>query len=190
MPLATYGRSQTRFDSAAPLTLNGEAFMATAIYDYQGRSLKLADDLSLITWLRNHAGLDDVVLEAQLPEYRWGSRISVFTGRQTVLGYRHHESQQRPVAEIGKAIELRRQNVEAMYKSTDTEAVLQVLRHYRVRYVVVGGLERAAYPPAGIEKFNHMVANGELETAFKSGDDVIYRVVAATVEQPTGGAHW
>jgi len=190
MPLATYGRSQTRFDSAAPFTLNGEAFMANAIYDYQGRSLKLADDLRLITWLRNHTGIDDVVLEAQLPEYRWGSRMSVFTGRQTVLGYRHHESQQRPVAEIGKAIELRRQNVEAMYKSTDTEAVLQVLRHYRVRYVVVGGLERAAYPPAGIEKFNHMVANGELETAFKSGDDVIYRVVAATVEQPTGGAHW
>lgn len=183
LPLATYGRSQTRFDPSAALTLDGEAFLAYAIYDYNGQRLRLAADQRLIAWLRVHASHNDVIAEAQLPEYRWGSRISTFTGRPTILGYRHHVVQQHPVAALGKVIELRKQNVEAIYTSTDLQAVWQALQHYDVRYIVVGGLERAVYPKSGLDKFEEMVKNGMLETALKSGEDVIYRLIGPTKAQ-------
>jgi uncharacterized membrane protein len=190
LPLASYGRNQTRFQSSAPLTLDGEAFMGYASYDYNGQHLQLADDQKLIAWLRGNTRNGDVILEAQLPEYRWGSRLSVFTGRPTVLGYRHHESQQRPVPELGKAIELRKHNIEAMYKSLDRLATLRVLRHYGVRYIIVGGLERASYPPDGLKKFREMVTAGEAEIAFSSGDDLIYRVADPAATPAAYGAHW
>jgi YYY domain-containing protein len=177
LPLATYGRSQTRFDPSAAPTLDGEAFLASAIYEYNGNPLKLADDQRLIAWLRVHAGRDDVIAEAQLPEYRWGSRISTFTGRPTILGYRYHEAQQHPVAAFDKVIELRKKNVEALYTSTDPQTVWNLLQHYEVRYIVVGGLERITYPKSGLEKFKDMVKDNMLETAFKSGNDVIYRSI-------------
>lgn len=190
IPLATYGRHQTRFAPAMPMTLDGEAFLAEANHEYNGRRLSLADDQRLSAWLRDHAGRKDVILEAQLPEYRWGSRISTFTGRPTILGYRHHETQQRPLAELGKVIELRKQNIEALYRSTDTQAVLRVLRHYDVRYIVVGGLERAVYPVAGLDKFKAMIGNGALEAALTSGEDVIYRVIDTGAARTDGGARW
>jgi uncharacterized membrane protein len=189
LPLATYGRNQTRFAPSAPPTLDGEAFLADASYDYQGTRLRLADDQRIIAWLRRHTAPDAVILEAQLPEYRWGSRISAFTGRPTVLGYRHHESQQRPLPELRKAIELRRRNVAALYASADAQAALDLLRHYRVKYIVVGGLERAIYPAPGLEKFQAMAGRGDLETVFAHGDDRVYRV-AATDTGPADEARW
>lgn len=189
LPLAAYGRMHSRFDPQAPATLDGEAFLAYAIHDVGGKRVRLADDARLIRWLREHAATDAVIVEAQRPEYRWGSRMSSFTGRPTLLGYRHHQSQQRPVPALGEAIELRRQNVAAIYESADAARTLAVLRHYRAQYVIVGGLERAVYPAAGLAKFAALAGSGGLEVAFAAGDDVIYRVVAvsATATAATAG---
>ncbi|MGE5172129.1 MAG: DUF2298 domain-containing protein [Rudaea sp.] len=180
LPLAIAGRAHARFAPPAPPSLDGEAFLERAVYAFGEEPLRLADDARLIRWLRHNSRIDDVVLEAQLPEYRWGSRISVFTSRPTVLGYRFHETQQRPVPTLGEAIELRRRNVSAMYASTDAERTIAALAHYRVRYVIVGGLERAAYPAPGLAKFEALAARGALQVAYRSGDDVIYRVPPAT----------
>jgi uncharacterized membrane protein len=184
LPLAVVGRGHARFAPPAPPSLDGEAFLGRAVYAFGERPLRLADDARLIDWLRRNSGIDDVVLEAQLPEYRWGSRIAVFTSRPTILGYRFHESQQRPVPALGDAIELRRRNVFAMYASTDVQRTLAALVHYHVRYVVVGGLERAAYPPQSLAKFEALAARGALEVAYRSGDDAIYRVPEMTEPDP------
>jgi uncharacterized membrane protein len=125
-----------------------------------------AGDAAIIG-LRAHAGPHDVVVEAQLPEYRWGSRISSFTGRPTVLGYRYHETQQRPVPALAEAIELRKRNVAAIYESADAAGALALLRHYGARFVVVGGLERASYPAPGLAKFAALAATGSLEIAWR-----------------------
>ncbi len=176
LPFGAYGRLQTRFDPAAPLTLDGEAFLRYAVFDLGGTRLPLAGDAAIIGWLRAHANAADVVLEAQLPEYRWGSRVSAFTGLATPLGYRHHQAQQRPAAALGEAIELRRRNVAAIYATADADAAMAALQHYGIRYVVVGGLERASYPAAGIAKFATLAAAGRLAPAFVAGADVLYRV--------------
>ena len=190
LPLATYGRSQVRFDPRAPWTLDGEAFLGYAVHDEAGQRLRLADDARIIGWLRANAGPDDVVLEAQLPEYRWGSRISTYSGRPTVLGYRYHQTQQRPLPALDAAIELRRRNVAAIYATADPARVLAALRHYRVRYVIVGGLERAVYPAAGRSAFATLAARGDLEIAMAAGDDVVYRVVGAGSAAPSRGPAW
>ncbi len=189
LPLATYGRSQARFDPQAALTLDGAAFLEYATLDVNGRRLQLADDAKIVRWLRTHAGPDDVLLEAQLPEYQWGSRISVHSGRPTVLGYRHHQRQQRPLPVLADAIELRRQNVAALYATTDLARKIAALNHYDVRYVVVGGLERAVYPAAGLAAFDALVDRGALEVALSSGADRVYRVpLAADPAVPRGPA--
>jgi uncharacterized membrane protein len=177
VPLATVGRAQGRFAAWTPLTLDGEAFLRTAEYRYDGKLLRLADDRALIDWVRAHAGAHDIVVEAQVPEYRWGSRISIYTGRPTLLGYRHHQTQQRPVPALGDAIELRRRNIAAIYESADPARTRAILAHYGARYVIVGGLERAAYPAAGLAKLAALAAEGTLEVAYRAGDDVIYRVI-------------
>src|SRR5690606_9769924 len=124
LPMASYGRWHTRFDRGLPWTLDGEAFLDRAVHQHEGHALRLADDKRLIDWLRRHSAPDEVVLEAQLPEYRWGSRISMFTGRPTLLGYRHHQSQQRTLPAFNEAIELRRQNIEAIYASQAADPAL------------------------------------------------------------------
>lgn len=190
LPFAIYGRAHTRFDPAAAPSLDGEAFLANAVYEIEGQKIRLADDYRLIRWLREHTAADDTLLEAQLPEYRWGGRISVFTGHPTVLGYRHHQSQQKPMPALGEAIELRKQNVKAIYESEDGNTALKALHHYGVRYVIIGGTERAVYPATGLAKFALLAVQGKLEPVFRSGDDVIYRVVTPEASRPVYGAHW
>jgi len=187
LPLASFGRAHTRFEPHAGPSLDGEAFLAHAVYDYNGKQLVLADDYRMIRWLREHGASRDVILEAQTPEYRWGSRMSVFTGLPTLLGYRYHESQQRPIVELRKAVELRRDNVKGLYETLDTQRCLQALHHYDVRFVVVGGLERALYPPGGLAKFHVLAQAGKLTEVFQSGEDVIYEVTGRASEP---GAHW
>ena len=175
-PLAIYGRVHSRFDPRPAMTLDGESFLATAVYQFDGHPLRLADDYRIIGWLREHARQDDTVLEAQIPEYRWGSRIAAFTGRPTLLGYRYHEIQQRPMPELNHAVELRRANVAKLYGSTDPVSTMRVLRDYRVRFIVVGGLERANYPSAGLEKFAALAQAGQLRSVYNAGEDVVYEV--------------
>ena len=64
----------------------------------------------------------------------------------------------------------------AIYETADVQRALTVLRHYGVRWIVVGGLERASYPAAGIAKFATLAAAGRLAPAFVAGADVLYRV--------------
>ena len=40
-----------------------------------------------------------------------------------------------------------------MYETVDHKRALELLREYRVRYVIVGDLERITYPGNGLSKF-------------------------------------
>jgi uncharacterized membrane protein len=101
-------------------------------------------DPPAIRWLRKHTPGDTVVLEANGPEYSPAGhgRISVFTGRPTVLGWAGHELFYHPATVLGT----RAQDIQAIYSSPDPSAVGALLARYRVEYVVVGPVERSTYP--------------------------------------------
>jgi len=112
-------------------------------------------DVAAIDWLRANADGDDVVLEAVGEDYsEFGhARISTYTGLATVLGWPGHEVQWSH--DPGR----RREEVRAVYTArgrAGTISARAVLDRYRVRWVVVGPLERTDYGDAGaatLERF-------------------------------------
>ncbi len=149
---ATPARVHDRFDVHAPHTLNGEAYMRYARYSERGKGFSLEGDLELIRWMRAHVVGTPVILEARAPLYHWGSRISVYTGLPVPLGWDWHEKQQRSVIP-GEVIDQRAREVTEMYNTVDLNRFMDLARYYRIRYVVVGALERAFYSPQGLAKF-------------------------------------
>jgi uncharacterized membrane protein len=114
------------------------------------------------------------VLEASIPPYRWGSRVSVYTGLPTVLGWESHQRQQR-AALPGGPVRRRLDAVRRIYTASDPESVLGLLRRYEVRYVYVGPLERLYYGGPGLDKFES--ARAYFEPVFENPGVRIYRVV-------------
>ena len=72
-------------------------------------------------------------------------------GLPTVIGWPWHQIQQR--TDYSFAITDRARDVREMYETTDTQRALELLSQYRVRYVVVGDLERISYVGDGLNKF-------------------------------------
>lgn len=107
-------------------------------------------DVRAIDWLRDHAPDDAVVLEAVGDDYSPAghARISTFTGLATVLGWTGHEVQWQH--DPGT----RRDEVRRAYATPDPTPARALLRRYRVRYVVVGPIERADYGEAGVAKWD------------------------------------
>ena len=62
------------------------------------------------------------------------------------------------------------------YNAIDEEFTTEFLERYDVRYIVVGQLERAAYSPEGIAKFERL--NGRTwQEVYRDGNTVIYEVI-------------
>ena len=150
---ATPAKMRDRFSSKTPHSLNGELFMLDASYAENGRSMRLDHDYYAIQWIRGHVPGTPVVLEGRAPLYHWGSRIAIYTGLPDPLGWDWHEKQQRSVIP-SPVIDQRAREVQEMYATGDMERFLKLACYYRVRYVVVGDLERAMYPAQGLAKFD------------------------------------
>jgi YYY domain-containing protein len=168
--LASKGKIGLRF-ADIPLSLDGMQYMDYAQYTDNGQDLNLPGDAEAIRWLQQNVVGTPVVLEGRSPVYRWGSRISIYTGLPTVLGWDVHESQQR--TGYAGMIQERIANVEQAYSTTNAQQAMAILRKYQVKYVVVGGLERAYYPAAGLDKFESMP---ELRLAYDADGVQIYEV--------------
>lgn len=169
--LASKGKIGLRF-ADLPLSLDGMQYMDFAQYVDDGRDLDLPADAAAIRWLQQNVVGTPVVLEGRSPVYRWGSRISIYTGLPTVLGWDVHQSQQR--TGYAGMIQERIADVERAYASTNPADALAILRKYQVRYVVIGGLERKYYPQVGLDKFASMP---NLRLAYDAEGVQIYEVV-------------
>ncbi len=114
-----------------------------------------------------------VIMEANVPEYRWGNRYSVYTGLPAVIGWNWHQRQQRAI-NPGDWIFDRVADVSLFYNTIDLEQARKILKQYNVGYFIVGQLEHAVYEDSGLEKFNR---SGNLwAPVFKYGDTVVYAV--------------
>ncbi|MCH7736539.1 MAG: glycosyltransferase family 39 protein [Chloroflexi bacterium] len=151
--LGSRARISDRFTDG-PSTLDGTAYMAAALHQEQEQTLELKWDLEAIRWVQDNVVGSPVILEAHLSQYRWGARFASYTGLPTVIGWPWHQIQQR--AAYSFAITDRAQDVREMYETTNEERALELLRLYRVKYVVVGDLERITYVGDGLDKFESL----------------------------------
>ncbi len=148
--LGSRSRIADRFTDG-PSTLDGMAYMAAAQHQEQEQPLELKWDQEAIEWVQDNVLGSPVILEAHLSQYRWGARFANYTGLPTVIGWPWHQIQQRTAYSF--AITDRARDVREMYETTDDQRALELLRQYRVKYVVVGDLERINYVGDGLNKF-------------------------------------
>jgi YYY domain-containing protein len=146
-------RMRDRFPDSFSSTLDGTAYMRTSTYFDDGRPVTLEFDRQATEWLRQNVRGIPTVLEASTPLYRWGSRVSIYTGLPSVIGWDWHQKQQRSILP-GQVIERRIQDVNAMFTTTDNEYLQRLLGLYDVDYIYVGPLERLYYAGDGINKFD------------------------------------
>jgi YYY domain-containing protein len=171
-----------------PRGLDGTAFLCDAAVCESGRLVPLRWDGEAIDWLRAHEKGSPAILEAVLPEYRWGSRFSTETGIPAVAGWSWHVRQHHAAAG-GNVVTKRIEDVAAFYGqrlALPGEApakgriplgeVRRLLARHRVRWVVAGLLERAVYPEEGLAKLPELERLGILEAAYRNPGVTIYRV--------------
>ena len=169
-------RLDDRFAIIDP-TLDGLAFLdADPIYVDAGRPIPIGDDLVLIEWLRENVEGTPTIVESVGPLYGWTSRMSIYTGLPTVLGWDWHQTQQRRA--YVDAIDQRRADVQRLYSTTDPAMISRVLRRYDIAYVVVGTQEHVYGSPAGLAT---LAGHSALDLAFGTGDYAIYEVDKAAL---------
>jgi YYY domain-containing protein len=180
---ATPAKWEIRMSKEAPRTLNGMAFMEYVHYgdtDYTGQPQRvhLADDYQAIQWMWRHIDGSPVVAEAHSgnPYRSIGSRISMYTGLPTIVGWDWHQRQQRSTTP-GSMVGNRINDVNRLYHTTDISEALVLLERYDVGYVYVGQLEWTYYNPEGLNKFDRMVAMGYLAEVYRNPGTSIYRVI-------------
>jgi YYY domain-containing protein len=181
---ATPARAIDRMAPEIGPVLDGMAYMRESThYEVtngalgEGEVLELADDYRVIRWLQTHIEGTPVIMEAQSEaEYRWGGRMSIYTGMPSVIGWNWHQRQQRTFDPMPRMVQQRVANVNAFYTTPDTTIKADILQHYQVEYVIVGTLERARYPELGLQALEQMAGLGILEVVYESGPNKVYRV--------------
>ena len=172
----TRDRLRDRFE-VMPLTLNGLAFMERAEYTFDRGSAgeDLQGEYDAIRWLRSDAVQGSpVVLEGHGELYRsLHSRVAIYTGLPTVIGWDNHQSQQRG---YGPTVQDRLADVQGIYSTASADVALRLMDKYDVEYIYVGDIERHYYPARGLDKFRQM-AGTELELAYSNPTVEIYRVL-------------
>jgi uncharacterized membrane protein len=169
----TAGKIRDRWIADAPRGLDSMTFMNHAHYDDFAQRLDLSEDYRAIRWMQDNVQGSPVIVEANCSEYRWCTRFTIYTGLPGVVGWNWHQRQQRVLTSLW--VEERVAAVGNFYNAGDAEFARQFLEKYDVRYIVVGQLERAAYSPEGIAKFEHL--NGEYwHEVYRDGTTAIYEV--------------
>ncbi len=168
------GKIKDRWILEAPRTLDSMTFMEYAHYDDFGQRLDLSEDYRAIRWMQDNVQGSPVIVEANCPEYRWCTRFTIYTGLPGVVGWNWHQRQQRVFTST--QVEARVAEVGNFYNSIDPETIRTFLKTYDVKYIIVGQLERAAYTPEGIAKFDQLEGQYWREV-YREGATVIYEVM-------------
>ena len=148
-------------------------YMAAAHYEDNGKDLRLPDDFTAINWMLDNIQGTPVIVEGLAPLYHWRSRVSIYTGLPTVLGWDWHQKQQR--GDFAYMIDDRTKDVESIFNTPSADDARKLLDKYHVEYVYVGGQERAFYNAQGLDKFDHMESQG-LARVYQQGAVTIYHI--------------
>ncbi|MCA9933491.1 MAG: hypothetical protein KC415_06185, partial [Anaerolineales bacterium] len=182
--LATQAKWAIRMSKDAPHTLNGMDFMPYTSYgDTNNSTISLDYDYEAIQWMYRNIDGSPVIVEGHnhnnggFSEYRSiTSRVAMYTGLPTVVGWDWHERQQRSTVP-GWMITNRITDVNNFYNTTSIQEALNFLQKYDVDYIYAGQLEWVYYSPDGMNKFDIMTEAGYLEEVYRNRGVSIYRVM-------------
>ena len=172
--LGTHHRLGVRFDTTIPLTLDGMAYMQDGQRHVDQRgTIDLSADYEAIRWIQQNVEGSPVMLEGVTPTYRWGGRVSIYTGLPNIAGWEWHQEQQR--LNYRETVDQRIRQVALIYNTPSTQEALDIMRKYGVEYVYLGKVERLYYNPTGLAKFDAGL-DGALEQVYENRDVRIFRV--------------
>ena len=172
--LGTHDRLGVRFDTTIPLTLYGMEYMRDVQeYSDQRGTIDLSADYEAIRWIQQNVEGSPVMLEGVTPTYRWGGRISIYTGLPNIVGWEWHQEQQR--WNYRETVDQRIRQVARIYNSLTSQEALEIMRMYDVEYVYLGRVEQLYYNPTGLEKFDNGL-DGALEQVYENRDVRVFRV--------------
>lgn len=129
------------------------------------------DDLAAAEWLNEHAAGNPVIAEAPGGGYSHHGRLALATGLQNILGWDFHENQWRGNRD---EVDPRLADARALYTTQDETEFRRLMEKYDVRYLVVGGWERADenldVSDADLKRFERW-----LTPVFESGTTTIFQ---------------
>lgn len=171
---ASMDKIRDRISQSTPFTFDTITYMQYSTY-WDQVDLDLSKDYRAIRWMQDHVQGSPVIVEANTPEYRWGTRYTIYTGLPGVVGWNWHQRQQRALFP-GEWVSNRIQEITEFYNTGNSVSAEAFLKKYDVKYIVVGELERSIYGADGLAKFVN--ADGVLwKTVYKDADTVIYEVL-------------
>jgi YYY domain-containing protein len=175
---ATSDKISDRLNPQAPHSFDSMTYMKTSQH-WDGQLMDLSQDYNAIRWLQENVKGSPVIVEGNCSEYRWCSRMTIYTGLPGVVGWNWHQRQQRGFASLD--VQNRVDEILTFYSSSDTQLARDFLKKYQVKYIVVGQLEHNLYPPFmgaadGFIKFKQF--DGKYwKTVYHEKDTTIYEVL-------------
>ena len=160
-PVLAFLDKTDNFMPAEGYSLDAAAYMQT----YQ------QDEVAAIEWVSEAP--DGIVAEAVGGQYSGYARVSIYSGKATVLGWPGHEGQWRGgYTEVGN----REGDIKTLYETPDWETALAIIRQYDIRYIYIGSLEYRTYTviPSKFEQ--------HLQAGFEQGGVIVYVVPDSLLE--------
>lgn len=118
------------------------------LYNYTTKQFPSKDDYNIIKWLNNNANKNDIILESYGDSYTYSSRISVFTGLATPLGWTTHEHLWRSINSstiFPEVVSERMTDIDLIYSSTDETELKKLIKKYNISYIIISYCEREKY---------------------------------------------
>jgi uncharacterized membrane protein len=170
---AAPSKVRDRLAPMAPHTLDSMTYMNHAMH-WDGADMDLSQDYRAIRWLQDNVQGSPVIVEANVTEYRWGTRYTIYTGLPGVVGWNFHQRQQRALIPPNLITD-RVDQTGIFYSTTDVNVAREFLDKYQVKYIIVGQMERIHHPD-GIAKFDQY--DGQFwREVYRDLDTVIYEVL-------------
>ena len=123
-------------------------------------------DYMAIDWINKNIRRIEPILEAPGQKmYSGVSRISIFTGMPTLIGWGYQVGQQ-----SGRRYNTRITNAATIYRTPSPETALSMLKAENIGLVYVGTIEKKLYPgnPEKFEKIGDVI--------YKNEGAVLYRI--------------
>ncbi len=173
--IASADKITDRISDAVPITLDGMEYMRYSSYTENDQVMDLRQDYELIRWMQDNINGTPIIIEANVPEYRWGNRITIYTGLPGVIGWNWHQRQQRAINPSDWVFK-RVKDINTFYSVADIAVAKELIEKYNIGYIVVGQLEKIIYPQEGIDKF-FLNENGLFDLIYSSEDTNLFKVV-------------